>query len=146
MIPFANIKTVKMIKDKSWPMKKDYSYFEIYTPQRIIMACKHQKIAERWVKGIYDIILFTVEVERNKLLKDRIERRVVILDDLKNEVVDVTSQGNPVSPPRPAAKKTNIFMSDNETKLVKESITSFVKCDDTKRSLSNSRKTSPQEE
>lgn len=110
MIPFANIKTVKVIKDKSWPMKKEYTYFEIYTPQRIIFACRHQKMAERWVKGIFDTVLFTVEVEKNKLLKEKVPRKTVILDDNKNQAIDVVEKKeSKISPTKPLVKKTSIF-------------------------------------
>jgi hypothetical protein len=51
-----------MIKDKSWLMKSDYWYFEIYIPEREILVCHHKPLAEQWVRGIFDAILFCNEV------------------------------------------------------------------------------------
>lgn len=69
-----------------------------------------------------------MEVEKNKLLKERIPKRIAILDDNKNEVIDITNKDvPPISPTKSFAKKSNIFISDNEEKLVKSTVTSFVK-------------------
>mgnify|MGYP000878598638 CR=1 FL=1 len=62
MVPVLSIRSVKMIKDKSWLMKSDYWYFEIYIPEREILVCHHKPLAEQWVRGIFDAILFCNEV------------------------------------------------------------------------------------
>jgi hypothetical protein len=39
-------------------MRKDYFYFEIFASDRIIIGVKHEQIAKRWVKGIFEASVF----------------------------------------------------------------------------------------
>ena len=73
-------------------MKSDYSYFEIYIPEREILVCHHKPLAEQWVRGIFDAILFCNEVEKNKSLRETMPKKMKILDDLKGKVIDLNPE------------------------------------------------------
>jgi len=79
-------------------------------------VCRHKSLAEQWVRGIFDAILFCNEVERNKTLKDAIPKRMRILDDSSgktinlNEQAELKPQSETASQSRAAiGKKDSIF-------------------------------------
>ena len=54
--------------------------------------CHHKLLAEQWVRGIFDAILFCNEAEKNKTLKDSMSKKMKILDDLRGKVINLTEE------------------------------------------------------
>lgn len=79
-----------LVEDKrSWHMKKDHHYFELYCPERRILATRHQQIAVRWVEGLKDAVRYQQYLAKQGRLSETVpeEDQVVIdCDDSTNRL------------------------------------------------------------
>lgn len=106
VIPIASIRSIRMIKEKSWHMKENYNYFEIFLPDREILACRHRNIAEGWVRGIFDAILFCQQ-GKGEGLREGERKRARIMDDYQGDIVDPNVEVR--TPEKESPKKGYLF-------------------------------------
>ena len=92
IIPLSSIKNIRILTaaEKTWQMKKEYTYLEVICDKKLLFATRHDEIMNFWFQGLFNSIQFQKEQDSATIkIKTYIReesKNILVLDDLHNKI------------------------------------------------------------
>ncbi|CAD8176434.1 unnamed protein product [Paramecium pentaurelia] len=118
IIPLRSVRSVLMTQ-KGFISKSGYHYFELLYSTRIILACKHEHIAKKWVEYIYKATVYYQYIEE-KMKEGTLDPNLI---DKNTEVLieDINAKAPSSDPfPKQLSPEQSISLPRDEASLIQK--------------------------
>ncbi|CAD8094423.1 unnamed protein product [Paramecium sonneborni] len=118
IIPLRSVRSVQMTQ-KGFISKSGYYYFELLYSTRIILACKNEHIAKKWVEYIYKATVYYQYIEEK--IKEGILDPNIIDKNIEVQIEDKNAK-IPISdpPPKQLSPEQSISLPRDEATLIQK--------------------------